>query len=89
MYRPDAGQCVGIYEAEKERDHAGREHPDPGCVPLRVKSAAARSGFSNVTKPATMYSAPRRSQKRNLPHDFIRNALMTSAIVRYQHHDAD
>jgi hypothetical protein len=33
----------------------------------RVKSAAARSGFSNVTTPATMYITPRRIQRRNLP----------------------
>src|ERR1700726_1413279 len=55
----------------------------------RLKSAAARSGFSNVTKPATMYNPPRMSQKRNLPQDFTWNAWMTSATPAAQRQRRD
>ena len=36
-----------------------------------VSSVAASSGFSNVTKPATIYSAPSKAQIRNLPQLLI------------------
>jgi hypothetical protein len=46
---------------------------------------AVGSGFSKARMPAAMYRLPSRTQSRNLLHDFIWKALITSAHAGDQH----
>src|SRR6202040_558890 len=59
---PDSGRPLLHAKGQDNPNDARGDKSDPE---YEGQSAAASRGFSNVTKPATMYSPPRRSQKTN------------------------